>query len=492
MAVDVPHLQRASSETLSEQIARHYRTAIQQGRLRGGDRLPAIREVAGELSVTRNTVQDAYRRLAEVGLVSGTVGRGTMVLGAENAVPGLFSRGALNARRHLESAPQGPSVAPGAEMVADFSELLPDQQQFPVDEFRASVERVLRSQGGDLLIYGQPMGHDDLRRLLAERREGPEAACDPDQILITSGAQQGIDLVLRTFTSPGDAVAVTVPTYHHLFGLLQAHGLELVPIPTSAGGIDPAELERVLARPGVRLLCLMPTFHNPTGYTMDLAQREELMSVVQRTRVPVLEDEFQRELRFAGEPLPSLRSLDSRELTVTIRTFSKGLFPGVRTGWVQAKVEILELMAALKRVSDLETSSVLQAALVDFTQRGELDRHLEMLRGELRERHAAAQSALEQHMPPGVTWSSPEGGFALWVEGPPGLDADRLVEAAAARGVLTTPGRVFDPGAAPSSGLRLSLSRSSPDEVERGIAVLGACARELLAHSDPLRRPNFL
>jgi len=492
MAVDVPHLTRASGESLSQQIARHYRAAIQQGRLRGGDRLPAIREVAGHLSVTRNTVQEAYRQLAEVGLVSATVGRGTMVLDSESAGQGLYSRGALNARRHLESAPQGPRIAPGVEVVADFAELLPDQEQFPVEEFRSSVERVLRSQGGDLLIYGQPMGHDDLRRLLAERREGPEAACDPDEILITSGAQQGIDLVLRTFTSPGDAVAVTVPTYHHLFGLLQAHGLELVPIPTDDAGIDPVELERVLARPGVRLLCLMPTFHNPTGRTMDVAQRQELMSVVERTRVPVLEDEFQRELRFAGEPLPSLRSLDPRELTVTIRTFSKGLFPGVRTGWVQAKVEILELMAALKRVSDLETSSVLQAALVDFTRRGELDRHLDVLRGALRERHAAAQRALEQHMPDGMTWTSPEGGFALWVEGPPGLDADRLVDAAAARGVLATPGRVFDPEASAGPGLRLSLSRSSPEQVERGIAVLADCARESLERSHPLRRPNFL
>ena len=483
MPFDLPELQKAAPEPLVDQIVDHLRAAIQQGRYRPGGQLPTIRAAAQQLDVNRATVQEAYRRLAETGLVSATVGRGTEVTAAgDSDGASVFSPGAHAAWQQLRAAPQAPTPPQGTAVEVSFAELLPDQDLFPVDEFREALERVLRDRGGDLLVYGHPLGNPELRRQLAVRSECADPACDPDEILVTSGAQQGIDLVLRTFTAPGDAVAVAVPTYHHLFGLLAAHGLELVPLTHGPDGVDPVELENVLGRPGVRLLYVMPTFQNPTGRSLSADQRRVLAEVVSRTRVPVLEDEFQRELRFAGEPAPSLRELDPRGLTVTVRTFSKGLFPGVRTGWVRAAVDVLSRMAALKRVTDLDTSPLLQAALVDFMAEGMLDRYLDELRGELQRRHQAAQTALAQHMPEGSTWSRPDGGFVLWVE-TPSIDGERLAELAASRGVLATPGRVFTPHAAASDGLRLSLSRTSPAQVERGIAVLGACATELLASS---------
>ncbi len=494
MVLELPSISRSSSEPLVEQIARHYQSAIQHGRLRPGDRLPTIRAVADQLQVTRNTVQEAYRRLSETGLVSASVGRGTEVTGGHGVTSdrGVFSPGARAALRQLETAPQAPAAREGTIVVANFAELLPDQHHFPVAEFRDSLERVFQRRGSDLLVYGQPAGDAELRKLLARRRECADDVCDPEEVLITSGAQQGIDLVLRTFTAPGDAVAVAVPTYHHLFGLFRAHGLELVPVATGPSGIDLHDVERVLARPGIRLLYLMPTFHNPTGWTMGLEQREELIEILSRTEVPVLEDEFQRELRFAGDPLPSLRALDPRALTVTVRTFSKGLFPGVRTGWVQASPKILGPMSALKRYTDLETSPLVQAALADFMTRGVLDTYLTELRAELARRHEAAQAALAEHMPAGSSWTDPEGGFALWIDVPPGIDTDRLADFAADRGVLVTPGRVFDPQAAPSSGLRLSLSQTSPEQVAHGIEILGACARDWIARAHPMRQRNVL
>jgi DNA-binding transcriptional MocR family regulator len=491
LALDFPRLEPASDQPLVEQIAGHYRAAIQRGRLRPGDRLPTIRSVAARLNVTRTTVQEAYRRLSETGLVAATVGRGTMVLGGEASGPdSVFSPSALAVQSHQSTALYTPPL--GTEVRVPLAELMPDQVLLPVEEFRVSIERVLRERGAELLVYGTPAGHPELRRVLAERRECADLACTPDEILITNGAQQGLDLVLRAFTSAGDAVAVAVPTYHQLLGLLHAHRLELVPVQTGPDGIDLEDLARVVARVPVRLLCLMPTFHNPTGRSIDRAQREEIMELLASTEIPVLEDEFQRELRFAGEPLPSLRALDRRGLTVTVRTFSKGLFPGVRTGWVQASLELLAPMIALKRATDLESSPLLQAALADFVSGGALDRHLASLRAELAGRHRAAQEALAQHMPAGSTWSRPEGGFALWYEGPPGLDGDRLADAAAARGVLVIPGRVFDPAVRSNPCLRLSLSRATPAQIREAIAVLGSCADQLLRRQDQSWRPSFL
>jgi DNA-binding transcriptional MocR family regulator len=179
-------------------------------------------------------------------------------------------------------------------------------------------------------------------------------------------------------------------------------------------------------------------------------------------------------------------------LTVTVRTFSKGLFPGVRTGWVQASPEVIGPMATLKRLTDLETSPLLQAALVDILARGALDRHLSALREELRVRHDRAQAALAANLPDDWSWSRPDGGFALWLEGPPACDSERLADLAAQRGVLVAPGRIFDPHGRPGPALRLSLSRVTAAQVAEGIEILGSCAREWLVHADPLQRTNFM
>jgi 2-aminoadipate transaminase len=230
----------------------------------------------------------------------------------------------------------------------------------------------------------------------------------------------------------------------------------------------------------VRLLYLMPSFHNPTGRTLDRAQRTALMDVVARTRVPVLEDEYQETLRFRGEAPPSLRTLDPRGLTVTVRTFSKGLFPGLRMGWVHGGPDVLQPMSAVKRFMDLETSALLQAALVEFVQQGAMDRYLIKLRAELQTRHAALQQALWPALPPGCLLTAPDGGFVTWLELPQHGQGDQLADLAATRGVRVVPGRVFDAQGRPSRGVRLSLSRATTTQITAGAAVLADLANDLV------------
>ncbi len=489
MSVDLADLDRSSPESLVEQIAAHFEAAILQGQYRPGERLPPIRQVSQEAGVTRNTVQEAYRRLGAGGMVSSVVGRGTTVCrlpdrtGLRSLSP--FAEASL---RHAQGAPQIPELPAGTQLVTNFADLPPDSDLFPVGDLRAALDRVLAEQGGRLLGYGHPAGLAELRALLLDRWDSLES----DDVLITTGAQQGIDLVLRNFTSPGDAVAVTIPTYQQLFGLLLAHGLKLVPVVSGPEGPQLDDLKQTLSRSSVRLLCIMPTFHNPTGRTMDLERRQALMQIVAQTNVPVLEDEYEKELRFRGETLPSLRSMDPRSLTVSVHTFSKALFPGLRMGWVQAGREVLAPMAAVKRFIDLETSPLMQGALFEFIRSGYLDRHVRKLRIELGERHRAAQEALARHMPEGCTWSRPEGGFALWVELPEKGQGDRLAELAADRGVLVTPGRVFDPISRPSTGIRLSLSRCAAPQIQTGVQILGECAHKVLETDPPAQARLFL
>lgn len=473
-------VRRDDPRSLADQLAAHFRAAITEGRCRPGERLPTIRAVAAGAGVTRATAQAAYRQLAGEGLVQATVGRGTVVAGRREGAERGLSRSARAAWSTLRTTPALPSLPPDAALVADFAGLQPDHGLFPVERFGGALHRALHSSGGRLLGYGEPAGSRDLRAALS-RRHVLGGAGDPDHVLITSGAQQGIDLVLRTFAEPGDAIAVAVPTYPQLFGALAAHGLELVPIDSEDGVADLASLQRALARPEVRLLYVMPSFHNPTGATLDRRQREALMQVVAATDVPVLEDEFECELRFRGAELPSLASIDPRGRTVTVRSFSKGLFPGVRIGWVEGPPDVLGPMTALKRFNDIESSPLLQAALLEFLSSGAMDDYLDTLRTELRTRHRVAADALRAAMPAGARWVEPDGGLAVWLDLGPGRDSGRVADAAARDGVLVTPGRAFDPSGRPSSGLRLSLSRVTPPAIEDGIRILGRHAHDELA-----------
>ncbi len=491
----VPSAPRATEAT-DEKIAAHFAAAIAAGQLAPGERLPTIRAVAAQWQVPRAVAHAAYRQLQERGLVSATVGRGTIVSPASTTAGPAgdpLARAARAALHAFESASANAAPPSSIAIVADFAQFLPDSAAFAVDEFRVSIEQVLRERGPELLGYGNPTGDEELRRMLVQRAQATDPDARADDLLITSGAQQGIDLVLRTFTAPGDAVVVPVPCYHHLFGLLASHGLDVLPVAWSDDGVDRQALARALRSPRARLLYVMPTFQNPTGRSLDERQRRALLEVLAPTRVPILEDDCANELRFAGEPQPSLRSLDPRALTVTVRSFSKELFPGVRIGWLSSSASVLPAMAALKRYCDLETTPLLQAALVDFIARGSLERHLIALRASLRQRHATAQRALERTMPQGASWTVSDGSFALWLIAGDDIDGEALAAAASRRGVLVTPGALFDPERRASPAVRLSLSRTTPAQIDAGVEALAAGVHALRSTRDRAARlPVFL
>lgn len=483
----LPELDRAAPSPLAAQIAGFYVRAIQDGRMRVGERLPPIRAVASACDVTRSTVQDAYRQLADEGLVEGTVGRGTVVLGDKTAVAEtadggrLLSAYAEAALRRSQEMPGAPPLPAGRPLVANFAELAPDGDRFPVDAWRAAMDAVLQQRGASLLGYGHATnGLPELRAMLAERAHEIDPVLTADDVLVTAGAQQALDLVLRTFCTPGDTVVVTSPSYHQMHGLLRAHGLNVVQVPFGAHGLDLEQLERALQRRQVKCLYLMPTFHNPTGRSLDRAQRRALLEVVARTAVPIVEDEYQSSLRTRGEAMPTLRSLDPRGLTVTVSTVSKELFPALRIGWIAGSPDLLRPMAAVKRFMDLETSPLLQAALVEFVARGHLDSYLTALRSELRARHEALQRCCRQRLPAGCAVTDPDGGFVAWLELPQPGHGERLAELAIERGVRVVPGRVFDLHGQPSRGVRLSLTRADREQIRAGIDVLAECARTIV------------
>lgn len=484
MRISLQRGARRNGAPVYRQIAQQIRDEIAAGRLRDGARLPPIRELARRLGVNRDTVALAYEALASSGAVESAVGRGTFVRARTAAEPFQPQLSAL-AERLLEFERARPRFGHGGDAVPMHA-LIPDPALYPIDAFRRVLNRVLGERGRELMLYGGPQGHPGLRQLLAERLSRDSGEVSAQDVVLCHGASQGISLALRLFAGPDDVVAVEEPTYNNALAAISALGLRCAPVPMRGEGPDLAALERTLSRPEVKLLYTIPTFHNPMGTTSPLEHRRALIEIAERHRKPVVADGYQMDLRFEGRPVPSLASLDHGGLVVSLVSFSKSLFPGLRVGAVAARGRVVDALLALKQATDHSDSIPLQAALAEFIASGAYDRHLTRVRRVLRSRRDALLEALAAEMPPGTRWTTPEGGFQVWVELPTGLDTGDLLADAVGAGVLFAPGSQFLHDGRSSPCLRLSFSLADERALHRGVAALAGVLRERLASTPRL------
>lgn len=493
-------IERKAREPVAAQIVSYLRRAIEAGRLEPGTKLEPIRVLAKELGLNRETVAAAYRELEVLGLTEATVGRGTFVLGPQEANRAAVANAASADERPFEPVFSRATEAARASRVARvdytapagavrFECLIPDPSLYPHEAFRRALNRALAKGGAALYDYGDPRGHEGLRRALVERmaRSGIEA--DPDDVVITAGATQGFAIAARVFCDAGDAVVVESPTYPWSFATLASLGIRAAPVPLTSDGLDLDRLDATLARGGVRMIYTMPSFHNPTGTTTSLAHRKRLLEIAGRHGVPILEDDFEKDLRVRGRGAPTLRALDRRGLVSYLGTFSKMLFPAARVGWLFTPRSVAPAAVLAKRTMDLTTSSLLQAGLAHFLREGSLDRHLRRVVKEIEARIACAERALVKHLPEGSHVSHPEGGFLFWVTLPEALDSSALLGEAKRAGVVYAPGELFYPDGRRSSALRLSVAQTPTAEIERGVRILGDVARAALPRGKKRARP---
>ncbi len=473
-----------SSEPVYQQVAAQLQAEIERGDRSPGERLPAIRSLAEELGLHRDTIALAYEQLGQSGLVEARVGAGTFVrpLRASARGPEIELVLAPPVERLIALENTRPRYASGDDVVA-LHRLIPDPRLYPIEEFSACFEAALREEGPSLFSYAPPEGDPRLRTAMADRFRRYGISLEPEEIVLCHGASQGISLALRLFTQPGDQVAVEVPTYANVLSALTAHGLSATGVAMDGEGVDPAALERVLARPEVKVFYTIPSFHNPLGTTTGLARRRQILEIATRHAVPIIEDGFELDLRFKGRDVAPLAALDSIGIVVQLFSFSKSLFPGVRVGSLAARGRALEGLVALKHATDLSDALALQAGLARFVESGAYDRHLTRMRKVLAARHAALASALASEMPAGTTWTEPEGGYQRWVELPFEVDTRDLLADAARAGVVFSPGTLFMPDGRPSRGMRLSVASVDEQEIARGVTALGRVVRARAARA---------
>ena len=433
---------------LFKQLHAQMKGMIESGALAKGSRLPATRELAGQLRLNRTTVSAAYALLESEGLITGQVGRGSFV------------------------------TAPPA--AASFSRSRPSELLFPLDEFRKSCAEVIASDdAASILQLGTPAGYAPLRRYLLEEARAEGTARDSDDILITSGCQQAFDLLQRTI-GQGATVLIEDPVYLGVRSVFERAGARLIGVPVGRDGLDLESLERIIARERPGLLCVTPNFENPTGATMPLARRQALLRITQAAGVVVIENDIYGPLCYEGEPLASMKLLDKTGDTILLRSFSKVAFPGLRVGWVVARRSLIEKLTEAKQWSDLHTDQLSQAVLLRFAESGRLERHRRRMLVAGRERLEAALSACEKYLPSGAKYTRPRGGMSLWIELPEQLDAAELLPHAEREGVTYLPGRYFAVSRPQPNGLRISFAGMTPEEIRSGLAVLGRIFSEAL------------
>ena len=377
--------------------------------------------------------------------------------------------------------------------IISFAGGLPAPELFPVEELRRIADEVLRLDGHRVLQYSTSEGDPELRGLLADRlTDKLGASTVPDEVLITCGSQQGLDLTGKLLLDEGDVVLCESPTYLGAIQAFRAYEPTFVEVATDDDGMLPDDLERRLSEHGrVKLVYVVPDFQNPTGRCWSLTRRKQLLELANRYGVPVVEDAPYAELRFAGEPVPPLKALDTEGRVIFLGTCSKIFCPGIRIGWIVANPDLLGKFVLAKQGVDLHTSSLSQRLLAVYLRDDDPDARIVRICDTYRERRDLMVKALAEEMPPDVGFTRPDGGLFLWATLPPEISARDVLVRSVDRRVAFVPGGSFFPNGGNENTMRLNFSNTAPKRISDGVRRLARAVREAAgAHGSDLASAN--
>jgi len=483
---------------LHRRTYRALRTAILSGVLPRGRRLPSSRALARDLGVSRNTVLAAYEQLAAEGYAAPRAGSGTYVAArlpdeapeprpagaarAPAAAAPVHVRGSAWLARLRRAAPRpGLSWRLGRERLEiDFRYGDPAYADLPITAWCRALGRRARRARIAELAYAPPGGAPELRRALAAylaRARG--VACTPDEIVVTYGTQQAIDLVGRALVDPGDRVAVEEPGYGGIAVALEAAGARLVPVPVDDDGFDVARLARLAP---VRLVCVTPSHQFPGGAVLPLARRLELLGYARSRRALVFEDDYDSEYRYAGRPVECLQGLDGDGRVLYAGSASKLLFPALRIGWLVVPGALADAFRLAKAACDTGSASLEQLALADFIESGELERHARRTRLRNALRRAALLEALRARLGAAAVVGGTDAGLhvVLWLPDLPASQATALRQRCRAAGVGLHPVAPYYRTPPERAGFVMGYAALSEERIREGVARLAACVEDLL------------
>lgn len=359
----------------------------------------------------------------------------------------------------------------------NFAGGLPAPELFPIDQIRECVDAVLTKSGPASLQYSLTQGILPLREFLAEHVSKKGLPVSPENITITTGSQQGLDLVGRAFLEPGDYVLTELPTY---MGALQAFNFYQViycPVTMDNDGLIIEQAEAKIKQFKPKFIYLVPNFQNPSGITMSLERRQKVIDLAFKHHIPIVDDNPYGELRFAGKPVPSLRNIGG-DAVIGLGTFSKLISPGLRVGWMVAPIACSKVIERVKQATDLHSATFPQYVIYEFLKRGYLEPHIEKIRVAYAKRLEVMEAAMREHFPPSVTWPHPEGGLFLWLQLPEHVSTMKLLNESIEAGVAFVPGRPFHPDGSGDNTMRLNFANATLEGIVEGVKRLAGVLKK--------------
>lgn len=374
--------------------------------------------------------------------------------------------------------------------VISFAGGLPSPDVFPIEQFSEACEKVLKESGDKALQYGTTEGYAPLREMICRHSSRYGIEINPDNVLITSGSQQALDLIGKIFINPGDKILVEAPTYLGAIQAWRAYGAEFVQVETDDDGIIPESLEEGL-RTGPKFMYLLPNFQNPTGRTLTLERRKRIIEIADENGVPIIEDDPYGQLRYEGDHIPPVVVLDDnmrgnnhgsyRGNVIYLSTFSKTLAPGIRLAWVIAPPEARLKLVQAKQGTDLHTATFNQIVAFEVAQHGFLDEHIKVIREVYSKRRNLMIEMIEEYFPTEAQFTRPLGGLFLWATLPEAINTEELLATAVENKVAYVPGSPFYPNEGGLNTMRLNFSNASEDGIHKGMERLGKVLKTELA-----------
>lgn len=493
------HIDKSKKIPLYRQIAEQIQAQIVSGEIPEGFRFPSERQLADALGVNRTTILNAYKELKADGLMDSHVGRGTTAVRPGSSRPDsgrpdsgrpdrrpyprepmweyLFSdylkhHDNFDVNKYLEIANQ--------KYVISFAAGIASVDTIPAQAFEGIEDQLIT--GRERLLVSPMTGFYSLRKVICSYMQKRSCFCQPSEIMVLSGSQQGIDLITRAFINPGDVVIIEEPSFFPAIQAFRLAGAKIMAVPMDGDGMNVEILEQLLARYQPKLIYTMPVFHNPCGVSMSMDRRIRLLELAGRYGIPILEDDPYSELYYEAQPMSPLKSMDQDGHVIYLSTCSKTISPGLRLGWMCASRKLISRLSGIRQLTDLHSSCISQQIVERFMGSRDMEHHLAFIRREYRERRDIMIEALNRYAPPGLSWNRPEGGYYLWCRLPEGVPASELTAKAAAEGVAVLPG--VPTYLSPQKGdghIRLNYTYPPKDRIAGGIEILCSAIRPFIA-----------
>lgn len=363
--------------------------------------------------------------------------------------------------------------------IISFAGGMPAKETFPVKTMQKLTTQVFEKDGINILQYGQTSGYMPLRKTIIDQLKSDNIEVSLDELLITTGAQQGIDLTVKAFINPGDVVLVESPTFLGALQIFQMYGAKTVAVDTDENGIVISDLIKKINEHTPKLLYVIPTFQNPTGVTTSASVREQIALLASKHNFMVLEDDPYGKLRYQGQAIPPIRSFDKTGNVITLYSFSKVISPGLRVGYAIGDKEVIAKLTIGKQSTDVHTSNLSQAIINEFIVQGYLAPHIDLLKKDYKIRMDCMQQMIKEHFPKDIQVTSPEGGLFIWAELPNNIDTKELLKTAVTKNVAYIPGESFYCENPKKNTMRLNFSASNPEKIKQGIIALGSVLNQL-------------